>query len=466
MLRCNRVDIAWFSWPNCLLKIPHSWRASPVEPGICANRRDVPARYTARMDAKSEVLIAGGGVIGLSTALALLEAGRQVRIIDAGRIGGGASHGNCGTLTPSHAPPLAAPGTVAKALRWMWTPDAPLYVHPRMDLRLWQWLLRFGLRCNARDWRRSAFAKYALLQDSRQRVQDWVGQHGLACEFFESGEDYVFRSQQMFDEEQHEIPLLRELGIDIEMIDGGRYERQEPAVKPGVVAAMRFTGDAMFRPDAYVRALAGVVRARGGEITEQCALTGVEEDGAGCFAHTTQGAVRCDEFVLAAGAWSPRLADAVGARWLRGIIQPGKGYSITYDAPLLVPKRPLILRDRSVCVTAWGSGYRLGSTMEFSGYDDRLNERRLAALERGAAEFLHHPVGPVVRERWFGWRPMSLDDVPLIGRIPGRAHGWLATGHGMMGMGMSAGTGQMLADLMTGRAPAIDPAPFDPRRFA
>ena len=177
-------------------------------------------------------------------------------------------------------------------------------------------------------------------------------------------------------------------------------------------------------------------------------------------------AVPSREFVLATGAWSPLLADAVGARWLRGVIQPGKGYSITYDPPPVVPKRPLILRDCSVCVTAWGSGYRLGSTMEFSGYDDRLNERRLAALERGAAQFLHHPVGPAVRERWFGWRPMSLDDVPLIGRIPGRRASWMAAGHGMMGMGMSAGTGQLLADLIAGRAPAVDPSPFAPSRFA
>ena len=104
--------------------------------------------------------------------------------------------------------------------------------------------------------------------------------------------------------------------------------------------------------------------------------------------------------------------------------------------------------------------------MEFSGYDDTLNARRLAALERGAREFLHEPVGPEVRERWFGWRPMSCDDVPILGRMPGRQRVWLATGHGMMGIGMSAGTGQLMADLIAGRHPAIDPAPYAPARFA
>lgn len=418
------------------------------------------------MNANADVIVAGAGAIGLSCALALLESGRSVTVIDAAHVGAGTSHGNCGTITPSHAPPLAAPGTVTKALGWMLTPDAPLYVHPRMDLNLWRWLLRFGLRCNTRDWRRSAVAKHALLQDSRDRIQDWVGRFDLDCEFVESGEDYVFRDPRGLEEEQREIPLLRELGISVEVIDGATYEQQEPAVKPGMAGAVRFAGDAMFRPDAYVRALANAVRARGGIIIEQCALEGVEEVAGECIVQTSQGAMWCRDFVLALGAWSPLLAARIGAPWLRSVIQPGKGYSITYDRPPMTPKRPLILRDRSVCVTSWPSGYRLGSTMEFSGFDDSLNPRRLAALERGAAEFLHHPVGPVVRERWCGWRPMSLDDVPLIGRIPGRNHGWMATGHGMMGMGMSAGTGQLLAELMAGREGAVNAAPFSPARFA
>lgn len=418
------------------------------------------------MNSKEDVIIAGAGAIGLSCALALLESGRSVVVIDALHVGAGASHGNCGTLTPSHAPPLAAPGTVTKALGWMLTPDAPLYVHPRMDLNLWRWLLRFGLRCNPRDWRKSAFAKHALLKDSRDRIQNWVDRYALSCEFIESGEDYVFRNPKGFEDEQREIPLLRELGIAVELIDGNDYERQESAMKPGVAGAVRFSGDAMFRPDAYVRALAQAVTERGGRIIERCALEAVEEETDGCIVTTSQGEMGCREFVLAIGAWSPRVATRIGAPWLRSVIQPGKGYSITYDRPPVVPKRPVILRDRSVCVTSWAGGYRLGSTMEFSGYDDSLNERRLAALERGAAEFLHHPVGPVVRERWSGWRPMSLDDVPLIGRIPGRRHGWMATGHGMMGMGMSAGTGQLLADLMAGREPAVDPIAFSPERFA
>ena len=104
--------------------------------------------------------------------------------------------------------------------------------------------------------------------------------------------------------------------------------------------------------------------------------------------------------------------------------------------------------------------------MEFSGYDSSLNEARLGALERGAAEYLHHPFGAEKRERWCGWRPMSRDDIPLIGRAPGHQHLWMATGHGMMGVGMSTGTAQMLADLMAGRTPEVAPEAFSPALFA
>lgn len=417
------------------------------------------------MQKKDDVVVVGAGVVGLASALALIEAGRGVRVIDAGHIGGGASHGNCGTITPSHAPPLAAPGMIGVALRWMLTPDAPLYIRPRIDPALWRWLLGFAARCNPDAWHRSAQAKSTLLNDSRTRLAQWVRDYAIDCEFSEAGMDYVFRDPRAFAEEQREMAALREFGIPVEAIDGRRYEALEPALKPGVAGAIRFDGDAVLRPDRYVDELARLVRGRGGEIVEQCAFESAEAGNDGVSVRTSQGAMHAHDVVFALGAWSPRLADAIGFPALRRAMQPGKGYSITYSVPPLVPRRPLVLRERSVCVTAWGSGFRLGSTMEFSGYDDTLNERRLAALERGSAEYLRRPVGPEVREKWCGWRPMCIDDVPLIGRIPHRDGLWLATGHGMMGVSMSAATGQLVADLVTGRDPAVDPTPYRPERF-
>nr|WP_298129238.1 FAD-dependent oxidoreductase [uncultured Pseudoxanthomonas sp.] len=409
-----------------------------------------------------DVLILGGGAIGLAIALALLEAGRGVHVIDAAAAGGGASHGNCGTITPSHAPPLAAPGVVAQALRWMFTPDAPLYLKPRVDPVLWHWLLRFAARCNARDWRTSTQARSALLNDARPRLADWVERYRLACEFEEEGLDYVFRDPRKFQQYVDEAAVLAEFGIATEVFDGAAYERDEPAMLPGVTGAIRFPGDARLRPDRYVAELARVVRERGGLIEEQCRVDRLDTTKTGVRLTTSQGTREGRDAVIALGAWTPAFARTLG---LKAPIQPGKGYSITYSRPALVPRRPMVLKDRSVCVTVWDSGFRLGSTMEFSGHDDTLNETRLSALERGAREFLREPVGAEVHERWCGWRPMTWDDLPLLGRAPHHEHVWLAAGHGMLGISMSSATGQLMADLMTGRTPAFDPTPYRPERF-
>ena len=410
-----------------------------------------------------DVLIIGGGAIGLATALALLDAGRGVRILEAGAVGGGASHGNCGTITPSHAPPLAAPGVVAQALRWMFTPDAPLYLKPRVDPALWHWLLRFAARCNPRDWRQSTQARAALLNDARARLADWVGRYGLQCEFEEEGLDYVFRDPRKFQQYVDESVVLKTFGIATQVFGGTDYEREEPAMLPGVAGAIRFPGDARLRPDRYVAELARVVRERGGVIEEQCRVDRLEPTSDDVRLATSQGERKGGDAVIALGAWTPAFARRLG---IRAPIQPGKGYSITYSRPARVPRHPMVLKDRSVCVTVWGSGFRLGSTMEFSGHDDTLNATRLAALERGAREFLREPVGAEVHERWCGWRPMTWDDLPLLGRAPGQRKVWIAAGHGMLGISMSTATGQLMADLMTGRPPAFDPSPYRPERFA
>jgi len=205
------------------------------------------------------------------------------------------------------------------------------------------------------------------------------------------------------------------------------------------------------------------VRAAGGVIHEHTAVAGLRTDGGRILAvNTSQGEFTAAEVVYALGAWSPQLAKTVG---LKLPIQPGKGYSITFRRPELAPAIPLVLKERSVCVTAWPSGYRLGSTMEFAGYDRSLNRTRLDALKRGAAEYLREPLGPAVEEEWYGWRPMTPDDLPIIGRVPALANLALATGHGMLGVSLSAITGQLVSELLCGRPPSFDLAPFAATRF-
>jgi D-amino-acid dehydrogenase len=413
--------------------------------------------------ASAEVLIIGGGVIGLSCAYALQRAGRQVRVLEQGRIGSGSSHGNCGTLTPSHAAPLAAPGVIAKALRWMLKPDAPLYIAPRLDPALWHWLWRFARRCNPRDCHQATQAKSALLATSRTLIEQLVREHELDCEFTASGVVYAFADPSERDATMAALPLLHEVGIATEAWDAAMLAANEPSLREGLAGGLLFPGDACLRPDRYVAELARLAREAGCELIENCAVAGFRrERGRVVGVSTSHGKQRGRDVIIATGAWSPELVRQLGFALP---IQPGKGYSITWDAQRAPPRRPLLLKERSVCVTAWGSGFRLGSTMEFSGYDSTLNRTRLDALERAAADYMREPPTGTRREEWFGWRPMTWDDLPMIGRAPGSDNLWLATGHGMLGVSMSAVTGRLIADLMSGREPVIDPAPYSVLRF-
>jgi len=413
--------------------------------------------------ASADVLIIGGGVIGLACAYELQRAGRQVRLIEQGHIGSGSSHGNCGTLTPSHAAPLAAPGVIAKALRWMLKPDAPLYIAPRFDPALWHWLWRFARRCNARDCRAATQAKSVLLETSRTLIEQLVREHALDCEFAADGVLYAFADPRERDATLAALPLLHEVGIVAEAWDAATLAANEPSLRTGLAGGLLFPGDASLRPDRYVSELARLARDAGCELIEDCAVQGFRRE-RDCIVgvQTSHGMQRGRDVIIATGAWSPALVRQLGFALP---IQPGKGYSITWDAQRTPPRRPLLLKERSVCVTAWGSGFRLGSTMEFSGYDTTLNRTRLDALERAAAQYMREPPTGTRREEWFGWRPMTWDDLPILGRAPGCDNLWLATGHGMLGVSMSAITARLIADLMTGSEPIIDPAPYSAQRF-
>ncbi len=410
-----------------------------------------------------DVLVLGGGVIGLACAHALLKAGRSVTVVEQGTVGCGASHGNCGTLTPSHAPPLAMPGTIRKALRWMFQSDAPLYVKPRLDFELLYWLGRFALRCNWKDFRAISRAKVELLLRSRELIERQVVDEKLACEFEAGGTLYVYRDAKAFEDGRWLPDALKEVGLPVDVMDGAAARRLEPALDARIVGGYLNPRDGHLRPDRFVAELGRRVREMGGEILERRPVIGFTLGGDRVDAVlTAQGELRARDVVLALGAWSPTVARPLE---LRLPIQPGKGYSITFDRPQVCPRIPLILRERSVCVTAWSSGYRLGSTMEFSGYDASLNRTRLDALVRSAGEYLREPVGPRRVEEWFGWRPMTWDDMPIIDRAPRQRNLVLATGHGMLGVSLSAITGKLVAEIVTGATPSLDLAPCRLDRF-
>ena len=285
----------------------------------------------------------------------------------------------------------------------------------------------------------------------------------MSCGFAATGTLTVFRDPAALDGYRWHEDLLDRLGIRVERKDAGELSAMEPALADSVVGGYYHPQDALLRPDRYAAELGRVVRQHGIEIVEHSPVDEWLRDGDAVTGAVAGGKrLHARDVVVATGSWSSRLLRDLD---MRLPVQPGKGYSITYDRPSIAPRIPLVLKERSVCVTAWADGYRLGSTMEFAGYDPSLNRTRLDALRRAAGEYLRVPEGPVVREEWYGWRPMTPDDLPIIGPVPRRPGLWLATGHGMLGVSMSALSGELLAAQMTGSEPMLDPRPFLPERY-
>jgi len=407
---------------------------------------------------KSDVLIIGGGVIGLTAALELLEAGYSVRILERTRLGAGASEGNCGLITPSHALPLTRPGTVGRALASMLRSSSPLYFRPRLDLSLISWGLDFSRHCNRPSMLRTMFARSDMLSRSRELFNGLIEKHKLACEWEERGLLTVFATEKAFEKERAADAELGAVGIETTHLSPEELTEREPALKGNLAGASYFPQDAHLSPSLLLRELERVVREKGAVIDEEQEVTGFcIELGRVTHVQTENGLRASKRFVIATGAWSPSLAKTLR---LHLPIQPGKGYSITMPRPEVCPDTPLILAEPSMAVTPWASGLRLGGTMEFAGFDEKLRAKRLDALITGAGRFLRSNLNGGTKERWYGWRPMTPNELPIIDRAPDLENLYVAAGHGMMGVSMAPATAQLVRHLIDGEDVGLDRDPY------
>jgi D-amino-acid dehydrogenase len=409
------------------------------------------------------VAIVGGGVIGAACAHYLAEGGWRVTILDRGRFGGGCSHGNCGLVCPSHVLPLAEPGAVRRALGAMFQKDAPFYIKPRLDPALWAWLWRFARRCNRDCMLSAGRAIQALLHSSMSSYRDLMEREALQCEWETRGLLFVYRDPAELDAFAETNRLLTDTFHEpADRLNADELQRLEPALRPGLAGGWYYGSDAHLRPDKLLSSWRRLLESRGVVIRENCEFRAfIHRNGAARAADTSVGEVAADAFVLATGAWTPRLARQLGRRIP---IQPGKGYSMTMRRPSKCPAIPLIFPETRVAVTPMASAYRLGSMMEFAGYDDSIRPGRLDLLKRGAEPYLQEPFTDAVEEEWFGWRPMTCDGVPIIDRAD--THNVLvAAGHNMLGLSMAPATGKLVAALLDGRKPDIDPTPYAASRF-
>jgi D-amino-acid dehydrogenase len=412
-----------------------------------------------RSTSHDRVVVVGGGVIGAACAYYLTLAGRAVTLIDAGAFGHGCSHGNCGYVCPSHVLPLAGPGAVRSTIKTLFKRNSPLKVRWSLDPAMWSWFWQFARHCNEQEAISAGHAIQHLLDSSRSLYDDLFKNTLSDCEWEPLGLLFVFLTASAMEHYAETDRLLRnEFNLGAVRIEANELATLEPALKPTVSGAWQYRADGQLRPDKLMSAWRRVLEASSVEIRERVGLQDLETEGrVARRLITTAGPIAADQVVVATGAWTPKLRRLLGCPIP---IQPGKGYSITMPRPPLCPHRPMIFEEHRVAISPMQSALRIGSTMEFAGYDSRLNPERLRLLRESAALYLKEPVSGPTLEEWWGWRPMTPDGLPLIGRVPAFDNVFLAAGHGMLGVSMSPATGKLVTELVTGQTPHIDPAPY------
>ncbi|MBC8325657.1 MAG: FAD-dependent oxidoreductase [Verrucomicrobia subdivision 3 bacterium] len=416
-------------------------------------------------DRDHDILIIGGGVIGLCCGWYLSNAGRTVTILDRDPTRReSCSDENAGMVVPSHFIPLAAPGVIAQGLKWMLNPKSPFYLRPRLDPALWSWCWQFFRHANARHVEDTKQLLADISLESRRLFLELADE--LPFDLTTRGLMMLCRTEAGLEEEAQVAALAREVGVEAEVCDAARVRELDPDAQMDVAGAVWFAQDCHLDPLKFLEALRHGIRAKGGRFIEgEC--TEFERNGQRLTGIRTAHGEKhtADHIVLAGGAWTPELTRQLD---LRIPMQGGKGYSLTLRNPAELPRLCSLLKEARVAVTPMGNKLRVGGTMEICGTDLSVNRTRLQGIIEGFCQFFpaFSPDDFTGIEPWSGLRPCTPDGLPCIGLIPGTQNATVATGHNMLGLSLGPVTGRLVADQLAGQpAPAFDAQRLDPRRF-
>ncbi|MEU4580247.1 FAD-dependent oxidoreductase [Nonomuraea sp. NPDC023979] len=403
-----------------------------------------------------DVLVVGGGVAGLFCAYYLRRAGATVTVVERGPIGGpqSCSHGNTGFVGTQGAAPLAEPGVPALGLRWLLDPRSPFFIRPRPDPALIAWLWRFRRRCTER----AAGEAFRVLLDMKQRslaiLRELCGDDTLTAR----GMVIAFRTPQGFDRARRTVSRANASGVPLRVLEPGELSTLEPGVEFDISGALYNEEGAYLRVPEFVTELAATLAGMGVELLEDTDVLDLEVAGRRVRqVRTSRGDLRPGTVVIAAGAWSAALARKAG---LKLMLQPAKGYSVTLKSPGGAPRRPVLLSEGKVAITPLGDRLRLGGTLELSGMDTTISRRRVDGILRTVRDHLPALDTTATPQTWSGLRPCTPDSLPYIGRAEPYENLALACGHGHIGLGLAPVGGKLLAQLLAGETPDLDPAPF------
>ncbi len=421
------------------------------------------------MGADVDALVIGGGIIGASCAYYLARDGRSVTLIereDAVCPVGASSYANAGLVMPSDPVPLPTPGVLGQGLKWLLDSSSPLYIRPRLSPALAHWLLRFAAASREGPMRRGMPVLRALGVEGLKAYDEVCGTGSVDAGYKHTGILSLYLSNAALEGAAAAAePLKRDFGVEAEIWDEAAVRDRVPAARPTVAGGVFTAEDGHVEPCRLTRGLACAAEQLGATVltaTEAIAFSRKGRRITGVM--TTRGMMKPDTVVLAAGVWSRKLAGELGVPLP---LEPAKGYSVTVRRPDGVPDDlALYLPEGHACVTPFGDGLRFAGTLELSGINRRVLPNRVAAIRRGAGQYLAGAGAASLFEVWRGLRPMSPDGLPIIGR-PKRCDNLIvATGHCMNGIMYGPVTGKLVTELLAGREPSVDLELLTPDRFA
>ena len=419
--------------------------------------------YNGSMNFKTDVLVIGGGVIGVCSAYFLAQQGAQVMLIEKDEIASGCSYGNGGLIVPSHAVPLASPGALGDGLRWLFDSESPFYIKLRMDAELIRWLTRFVWASREGHMLKSLPVLRDLLFASRALYEELAKTVGFDFGFEGKGSLLVCLTKQALEKERRETRLFEEFKIPVSMVNRDEALELEPALLPSIVGGVYYPRDGRIDPRRFVVGLAEKAQGLGAQLHTKTEAIGFESNsGRVTKVHTTRGEFTAGQIILASGSWSPQVARALRARIP---IQPAKGYSITVENPTVTPRLPLLFSEARVVINPLGHALRIAGTLEFAGLDFSFNPRRVATMRNASSEYLPGLAEAKVIEIWRGLRPCTPDGLPIVSRAKKLENVIVAAGHAMLGMSLGPITGKLVSQLARGESTQLDLTPLSAERF-
>ncbi|MBR2647596.1 MAG: FAD-dependent oxidoreductase [Sediminibacterium sp.] len=414
-----------------------------------------------------QVTIAGGGIIGLSSAWYLSEQGHNVRVIDQTDMRNNCSYGNAGYVCPSHFVPLATPGIVKQGLKWMWNSKSPFYVRPRLDIHLIRWGLQFMKIATPEHVEKSAIPLRDIAILSKKMYEEWTRLPQFAFSYEHKGLLEIFQTDAGAEKGVHLYGKAQELELnDTELLNYEQLQALEPQTRLNAKGAVFFRCDAHLYPNKLMQQLIAALEAKGVEIIREEKIIGFETKSKQITkVKTNKQVYDTDTFVLASGSWSREMAAQLN---IRIPLMPGRGYSVTLEDSSYKINYPAVLVEGRAALTPMdGNKIRFGGTMEITSTSTppRINrvEGLLQAVKKFYPEF--DIAVPPIEKVWYGFRPCSADGLPYLGKSRKWDNLVMATGHSMLGLSLGAGTGKLVSEILHEQPLSMDIAPFNPDRF-